>query len=81
MVAALVRHRGPVDRSRGWQRAIFSKKNADFSAFCERGKVSFTLRWAMLAQLFDISAETVSLLPKNNPTLTMFPQKGFIWSG
>jgi len=31
------------------QRAIFSKKSADFSAFCARGKVSFTLRSARLA--------------------------------
>jgi hypothetical protein len=49
--------------------------------FGAEGKVSFTLCPARLAQLLDISAETGSLLPKNNPPLTMFPQKGFIWSG
>jgi hypothetical protein len=36
---------------------------------------------AKLAQLIDISAEIGSLLPKNNSTLTMFPQKGFISRG
>jgi hypothetical protein len=33
------------------------------------------------AFLVDISAEIRSLVPKNNPTLTMFPQKDFISAG
>ncbi|MCA1468178.1 hypothetical protein I6F09_09785 [Bradyrhizobium sp. IC3195] len=45
------------------------------------GNTSFTLRPARLAYLLDIAAEIISLLPKNNPTLTMFPQKGFISAG
>jgi hypothetical protein len=60
---------------------MFSKRSADFSAFFMRGKLSFTLCPAKLAQLIDSSAEIGSLLPKNNPTLTMFPQKGFISRG
>ncbi|WP_194479628.1 hypothetical protein [Bradyrhizobium sp. CCBAU 53338] len=63
------------------QRAILSKKSADFSRFRAHGKLSFTLRSATLAYLHDISTESASSLPKNNSTLTMFPQKGFIWSG
>ncbi|MCA1495761.1 MULTISPECIES: hypothetical protein [Bradyrhizobium] len=45
------------------------------------GNTSFTLRPARLAYLLDIPAEIISLLPKNNPTLTMFPQKSFISAG
>jgi hypothetical protein len=60
---------------------MFLKKSADFSELFIRGKLSFTLRPAKLAQLIDISAEIGSLMPKSNPTLTMFPQKGFISRG
>jgi len=59
---------------------MFSKERADFFGFCAGGKRSFTLGPATLAQLLDISAETGSLLPKNNPTLTMFPQESFTWA-
>jgi hypothetical protein len=48
------------------------------SRVCGRGKLSFTLRPAKLSHLADFSAEIGSPMPKNNPTLTMFPQKGFI---
>jgi hypothetical protein len=60
---------------------MLSKKSADFFAFFMCGKLSFTLCPAKLAQLIDISAEIRSLVPKNNPTLTMFPQKDFISAG
>jgi hypothetical protein len=80
VVAAALRERGPIDRSRVPQRAILSKRIADFSEFFACGKLSFTLCPARLAQLLDISAETISLLAKNNSTLTMFPQKDFIWA-
>jgi hypothetical protein len=43
------------------------------------GKLSFTLRPAELAHLLDFSAGIGSPMPKNNPTLTMFAQKGFTW--
>jgi hypothetical protein len=60
---------------------MFSKKRADFFAFFMRGKLSFTLCPAKLAQLLDLSMEFRSLMPKNNSTLTMFPQKDFIPHG
>jgi hypothetical protein len=59
-----------------WTRYIFEITQR-FFGFGAQGKLSFTLGPATFAQLLDISAETRSLLPKNNPTLTMFPQKDF----
>ena len=56
---------------------MFQKNRAEFFAFFIRGKLSFTLCPAKLAQLIDISAEIRSLMSKNNSTLTMFPQKDF----
>jgi hypothetical protein len=60
---------------------MFQKNRADFFAFFVWGKLSFTLCPAKLAQLLDLSAEIRSLMPKNNSTLTMFPQKDFISAG
>jgi hypothetical protein len=58
--------------------ALYFRDNpAIFLGSGAQGKLSFTLGPATFAQLLDISAETRSLLPKNNPTLTMFPQKDF----
>jgi hypothetical protein len=59
---------------------VADKTTQDFFEFSARVKVLFTLGPARLAQLLDYSAETGSLRSKNNPTLTMFPQKDFIWS-
>jgi len=61
-----------------FDRAMFSKIRADFSALCSCGKYSFTLPSAKLAQLLDISAEIGSENLQKHPTLTMFPQKDFI---
>jgi hypothetical protein len=58
---------------------MLSKKRTEFFGFGKESKVSFTLMAARLAELLDMSAQTGSLLPKNNSPLTMFPQKGFIW--
>jgi len=57
------------------------EKERRFFAFFMCSKLSFTLCPAKLAQLIDVSAEIRSLVPKNNPTLTMFPQKDFISAG
>ncbi|TPQ36494.1 hypothetical protein C2U70_12580 [Bradyrhizobium guangdongense] len=60
---------------------MFPKIRADFSVFFFRGKYSFTLASAKLAQLLDISAEIGSENLQKHPTLTMFPQKDFISGG
>jgi len=57
------------------------KATQDFFEFYIRVKVSFTLRSASIAELLDFSAETGSQRPKNNATLTIFPQKDFISAG
>jgi hypothetical protein len=58
-------------------RDVFEKQRR-FFRFPGPGNLFFTLCPARLAELLDISAETSSLMPKNNLTLTTFPQKDFI---
>ncbi|MBH5368313.1 hypothetical protein [Bradyrhizobium glycinis] len=68
-------------KHRAFRRAMFSKNRTDFSAFSTGATLPSPCASARLAYLLEISAEIISLLPKNNLTLTMFPQKSFTWSG
>jgi hypothetical protein len=55
-----------------------SKDSGDFFVSLRSRQAFLYLRPAKLSHLADFSAEIGSPMPKNNPTLTMFPQKGFI---